>query len=100
MMLTPREMDKLYVFMAAQLARRRMKRGLKLNHPEAVAIITDHILEGARDGKSVPDLMSSGRSVLTKDDVMPEVPELIHSIQVEATFDDGTKLVTVHDPIV
>lgn len=100
MMFTPREMDKLYVFMAAQLARRRMERGLKLNHPEAVAIITDHILEGARDGKSVPDLMSSGRGVLTKDDVLPGVQHLIHSIQVEATFEDGTKLVTVHDPIV
>lgn len=99
-MLTPREMDKLYVFVASQLARRRMERGLKLNHPEAVAIITDHILEGARDGRSVPDLMSSGRKVLTKNDVLPEVPELIHSIQVEATFEDGTKLVTVHDPIV
>lgn len=100
MMFTPREMDKLYIFLAAQLARRRMKRGLKLNHPEAVAIITDHILEGARDGKSVADLMSSGRQVLTRDNVMPEVPELIHSIQVETTFEDGTKLVTVHDPIV
>ena len=99
-MFTPREMDKLYIFLAAQLARRRMDRGLKLNHPESVAIITDHILEGARDGKSVPDLMSSGKKVLTKDDVLPEVPELIHSIQVEATFEDGTKLVTVHDPIV
>lgn len=100
MMLTPREMDKLYIFMASQLARRRMDRGLKLNHPEAVAIITDHILEGARDGKSVPDLMSSGKKILTKDDVLPGVPDLIHSIQVEATFEDGTKLVTVHDPIV
>ncbi len=100
MMLTPREMDKLHIFLAAQLARRRMGRGLKLNHPEAVAIIADYILEGARDGRSVPDLMSSGKRVLTKDDVLPEVPELIHSIQVEATFDDGTKLVTVHDPIV
>ena len=100
MMFTPREMDKLYIFLAAQLARRRMTRGLKLNHPEAVAIITDHILEGARDGKPVADLMSSGKTVLTKDDVLPEVPELIHSIQVEATFEDGTKLVTVHDPIV
>ncbi|RNJ75475.1 MAG: urease subunit gamma [Nitrosopumilus sp. B06] len=100
MMLTPREIDKLHIFLAAQLARRRKERGLKLNHPEAVAIITDHILEGARDGKSVPDLMSSGKKVLTKDDVLPPVPDLIHSIQVEATFDDGTKLVTVHDPIV
>lgn len=100
MMLTPREMDKLHVFLAAQLARRRMDRGLKLNHPEAVAIITDHILEGARDGNTVPDLMSSGKRILTKDDVLPGVPELIRSIQVEATFEDGTKLVTVHDPIV
>ena len=99
-MFTPREMDKLHVFLAAQLARRRMDRGLKLNHPEAVAIISDYILEGARDGQSVADLMSSGKKVLTKDDVLPEVPELIHSIQVEATFEDGTKLVTVHDPIV
>lgn len=100
MMFTPRDMDKLLVFLAAQLARRRMNRGLKLNHPEAVAIITDHILEGARDGKSVSDLMSSGKKILGKDDVLPEVPDLIHSIQVEATFEDGTKLVTVHDPIV
>ena len=100
MMLTPREMDKLYIFLTAQLAQRRKDRGLKLNHPEAVALITDHILEGARDGKSVPDLMSSGRTVLSRDDVMPEVPDLIHAIQVEATFEDGTKLVTVHDPIV
>ncbi|MCY4491799.1 MAG: urease subunit gamma [Thaumarchaeota archaeon] len=100
MMFTPREMDKMYIFLAAQIAKRRMDRGLKLNHPEAVAIITDHILEGARDGKSVPDLMSSGKKVLSRDDVLPEVPDLIHSIQVEATFNDGTKLVTVHDPIV
>jgi len=99
LMLTPREMDKLYVFLAAQLAMRRKARGLKLNHPEAVAVITDHILEGARDGRTVPELMSSGRSVLCKDDVLPQVPDLIHSIQVEATFEDGTKLVTVHDPI-
>ena len=99
-MFTPRDIDKLYIFLAAQLARRRKDRGLKLNHPEAVALITDHILEGARDGKSVSDLMSSGKKVLSKDDVLPEVPELIHSIQVEATFEDGTKLVTVHDPIV
>ena len=100
MMLTPREMDKLYVFMAAQLARRRRERGLKMNHPESVALITDHILEGARDGRSVAELMSSGRKVLSKEDVLPGVPEIIHSIQVEATFEDGTKLVTVHDPIV
>ncbi|AJZ76263.1 urease subunit gamma [Candidatus Nitrosotenuis cloacae] len=100
MFLTPREIDKLHIFLAAELARKRKTRGLKLNHPEAVAIITDHILEGARDGKSVADLMSSGRRVLTKNDVLPGVPEIIHTIQVEATFDDGTKLVTVHDPIV
>ena len=100
MMFTPREIDKLHIFLAAQLARRRKERGLKLNHPEAVALIADHILEGARDGKSVSDLMSSGKKVLSKDDVLSEVPELIHSIQVEATFEDGTKLVTVHDPIV
>lgn len=98
-MLTPREIDKMHIFVAAQIAMRRKERGLKLNHPEAVAVITDHILEGARDGKSVPELMSSGRSVLTKDDVLPQVADLIHSIQVEATFEDGTKLVTVHDPI-
>lgn len=99
MMFTPKEIDKLHIFLAAQLARRRKERGLKLNHPEAVALITDYILEGARDGKSVSDLMSSGRKVLTKDDVLPGVTELIHSIQVEATFEDGTKLVTVHNPI-
>ena len=98
-MLTPREIDKMYVFIAAQIAARRKERGLKLNHPEAIAIITDHILEGARDGKTVPELMSSGRHVLSKDDVLPQVPDLIHSVQVEATFEDGTKLVTIHDPI-
>ncbi len=100
MFLSPRELDKLHVFMAAELARKRKERGLKLNHPEAVALITDHILEGARDGKSVSELMSSGKNVLTKDDVLPGVLDLIHTIQVEATFKDGTKLVTVHDPIV
>ena len=100
MYLTPREMDKLHVFMVAELARKRKARGLKLNHPEAVARIADHILEGARDGKSVADLMNSGKTVLTKDDVLPVVTDIIHTIQVEATFEDGTKLVTVHDPIV
>jgi urease subunit gamma len=100
MMLTPRELEKLNVFVASELARRRKKRGLKLNHPEAVSILADFILEGARDGKTVPDLMSSGRQILSKDDVLPGVADLIHSIQVEATFEDGTKLVTVHDPIV
>lgn len=99
-MFTPREVDKLHIFLAAQLARRRRDRGLKLNHPEAVALITDHILEGARDGRTVSDLMSSGRTVLSRDDVLAGVADLIESIQVEATFDDGTKLVTVHDPIV
>ena len=100
MHLTPREMDKLHVFMTAELDRKRKARGLKLNHPEAVALIADHILEGARDGKSVADLMNSGKTVLTKDDVLPGVTDIIHTIQVEATFEDGTKLVTVHDPIV
>jgi len=100
MMLSPREMDKLYVFMTAEVARRRKSRGLKLNYTEAVSLIADHIVEGARDGKSVPDLMSSGRKVLTRDDVLPGVPDLIKSVQVEATFEDGTKLVTVHSPIV
>ena len=100
MFLSPRELDKLHVFMAAELARKRKERGLKLNHPEAVALITDHILEGARDGKSVSELMSSCKNVLKKDDVLPGVLDLIHTIQVEATFKDGTKLVTVHDPIV
>ena len=100
MNLTPREIDKLHISMAAEVARKRKARGLKLNHPEAVALIADHILEGARDGKSVSDLMSSGKKVLTNDDVLPGVGDIIHTIQVEATFDDGTKLVTVHDPIV
>ena len=100
MNLTPREIDKLHISMAAEVARKRKVRGLKLNHPEAVALIADHILEGARDGKSVSDLMSSGKKVLTNDDVLPGVVDIIHTIQVEATFEDGTKLVTVHDPIV
>ena len=100
MMLTPREIDKLYIFMTAEVARRRKARGLKLNYVEALALIADHIVEGARDGKSVSELMSSGRKVLTRDDVLPGVPELIKTVQTEATFDDGTKLVTVHDPII
>ena len=100
MILTPREIDKLHISMAAEVARKRKARGLKLNHPEAVALIADHILEGARDGKSVSDLMSSGKKVLTNDDVLSGVVDIIHTIQVEATFEDGTKLVTVHDPIV
>jgi|TARA_B100001971_G_scaffold85764_1_gene79247 urease subunit gamma len=100
MNLTPREIDKLHISMAAEVARKRKARGLKLNHPESVALIADHILEGARDGKSVSDLMSSGKKVLTNDDVLSGVVDIIHTIQVEATFEDGTKLVTVHDPIV
>ena len=100
MFLSPRELDKLHIFMAAELARKRKQRGLKLNHPESVALLADHILEGARDGKSVSELMSSGKNVLKKDDVLPGVVEIIHTIQVEATFNDGTKLVTIHDPIV
>jgi len=100
MMLTPREIDKLYIFMIAEVARKRKARGLKLNYVEALALIADHIVEGARDGKSVSELMSSGRKVLTRDDVLSGVPELIKTVQTEATFDDGTKLVTVHDPIV
>ena len=85
---------------AAELARRRRARGLRLNHPEAVAVITDHLLEGARDGRTVAELMVSGREVLSRDDVMEGIAELLHDVQVEATFPDGTKLVTVHDPIV
>lgn len=99
MHLTPREQEKLLIVVAADLARRRMGRGLKLNHPEAVAYITAEILEGARDGKSVSELMSYGTTLLKRGDVMEGVPEMIHDVQVEATFPDGTKLVTVHDPI-
>lgn len=99
MELTPREKDKLLVFTAALLAERRRQRGLKLNYPEAVAFITAAILEGARDGKTVAALMSDGKTVLTRDDVMEGVAEMIPEIQVEATFADGTKLVTVHQPI-
>ncbi|MBL8327797.1 MAG: urease subunit gamma [Rubrivivax sp.] len=97
--LTPREKDKLLIFTAALLAERRKARGLKLNHPESVALITAAILEGARDGKTVAQLMSEGKTVLSRDEVMDGVPELIPDIQVEATFPDGTKLVTVHQPI-
>ena len=97
--LTPREKDKLLIFTAALLAERRKARGLKLNYPEAVALISAAVMEGARDGKSVAQLMSEGRTVLTRDDVMEGVPEMIPDIQVEATFPDGTKLVTVHTPI-
>jgi urease subunit gamma len=100
MFLAPRDMDKLYIFMTAELARKRKARGLKLNYVESVALIADHILEGARDGRDVSELMKSGRHVLQRDDVLPGVPELVESVQVEATFDDGTKLVTVHSPII
>ena len=100
MELLPREKDKLLLFTAALLAERRLARGLKLNYPEAVALISMAILEGARDGKSVAALMSEGRAVLTRDDVMDGIAEMIPDIQVEATFPDGTKLVTVHQPIV
>jgi len=99
MNLTPREKDKLLIAMAAMVARRRLERGVKLNHPEAVALISDFILEGARDGKSVAELMQQGAHVITRAQVMDGIPEMIHDIQVEATFPDGTKLVTVHDPI-
>lgn len=99
MRLTPHETDRLLISYAAELARRRRARGLQLNHPEAVAIITDHLLEGARDGRTVAELMVSGREVLTRDDVMVGVPEMLDDVQVEATFPDGTKLVTVHYPI-
>jgi urease subunit gamma len=99
MHLTPREKDKLLVFMAAQVAERRLARGLKLNHPEAVALIADFLVEGARDGRSVAELMRDGAGVLSRDQVMEGVPEMIPEVQVEATFPDGTKLVTVHQPI-
>ena len=100
MELTPREKDKLLIFTAALLAERRKARGLKLNYPEAVALISAFVMEGARDGKTVAQLMSEGRTVLTREDVMDGVPEMIPDIQSEATFPDGTKLVTVHEPIV
>ena len=99
MHLTPREQEKLLLFMAAELARRRKGRGLKLNHPEAVALISAELLEGARDGRTVAELMQAGTKVLSRDDVMEGVPEMIHDVQIEATFPDGTKLVTVHQPI-
>src|SRR5215467_16271766 len=99
MRLTEREVDKLLIFTAADVARRRKARGLKLNHPEAVALITAEVLEGIRDGRSVSELMAFGATILSRNDVMEGVPEMIHEIQVEGTFPDGTKLVTVHDPI-
>src|SRR3984893_15326799 len=99
MNLTPREKDKLLVAMAAIVARRRLERGVKLNHPEAVALITDFILGGARGARTVAELMEAGAAVLTRTQVMQGIPEMIHDIQVEATFPDGTKLVTVHEPI-
>ena len=99
MNLTPREKDKLMIAMAAMVARRRLERGVKLNHPEAVALITDFIMEGARDGKTVAALMEDGARVLSRSQVMEGIAEMIHDIQVEATFPDGTKLVTVHNPI-
>ena len=99
MNLTPREREKLLISVAAMVARARLARGVKLNHPEAVALITDFVVEGARDGRSVADLMQAGAHVITAGQCMPGVPEMIHSVQVEATFPDGTKLVTVHHPI-
>jgi urease subunit gamma len=99
MLLTPHEQDRLLLSYAAELARRRRARGLRLNHPEAIALITDHLLEGARDGRTVAELMASGREVLRRSDVMDGIPEMIPDVQVEATFPDGTKLVTVHQPI-
>ena len=99
MNLTPREKDKLLIAMAAIVARKRLERGVKLNHPEAVAIISDFIMGGARDGRSVAELMQKGAYVITRDQVMDGISEMIHDIQVEATFPDGTKLVTVHNPI-
>ena len=99
MNLTPREKDKLLISMAAVVARKRLERGVKLNHPEAIALITDYVVEGARDGRSVADLMEAGAHVVTRQQVMEGIPEMIPDVQVEATFPDGTKLVTVHHPI-
>ncbi|NKE69657.1 urease subunit gamma [Candidatus Manganitrophus noduliformans] len=99
MHLTPREQEKLLIYLAAQLAKERKGRGLKLNYPEAVALITSAVMEGIRDGKRVSELMEMGRKILSRDDVMEGVPEMIKEIQVEGTFPDGTKLVTIHDPI-
>ena len=99
MHLTPREQEKLLIFVAAEVARKRQARGLKLNHPEAIAIISAEILEAARDGKSVAEIMTFGATILKREDVMDGIAEMIHDVQVEATFSDGTKLVTIHDPI-
>jgi len=99
MHLTPREVDKLLIFVAAEVARRRRERGLKLNYPEAMALISAELLEGARDGKSVAELIRSGGQILRRDEVMEGVPEMLTEVQIEATFPDGTKLVTVHDPL-
>jgi len=99
MNLSPREKDKLLISVAAMVAERRLQRGVKLNYPEAIALITDFVMEGARDGKTVADLMAAGAEVLRRDQVMKGIPEMIHDVQVEATFPDGTKLVTVHEPI-
>lgn len=99
MHLTPREKDKMLISVAAMVARRRLERGVKLNHPEAIALISDFVVEGARDGRSVAELMSEGAKVLSREQVMDGIAEMIHDVQVEATFPDGTKLVTVHEPI-
>lgn len=99
MNLSPREKDKLLISVAAMVAERRLKRGVKLNYPEVIALITDFVIEGARDGRSVAELMAAGAKVITREQVMEGVPEMIHDVQVEATFPDGTKLVTVHEPI-
>ncbi|KFG76752.1 urease subunit gamma [Streptomyces mutabilis] len=100
MQLTPHEQERLLIHVAAEVAEKRRARGVKLNHPEVVALITSHILEGARDGRTVGELMASGRKLIQRDEVMEGIPEMIHDVQVEATFPDGTKLVTVHDPII
>jgi urease subunit gamma len=99
MQLTPREKDKLLIAMAAEVARKRLSRGVKLNYPEAIALITDAVVEGARDGRSVADMMEAGAHVITREQCMDGIPEMIHDVQVEATFPDGTQLVTVHNPI-
>lgn len=99
MQLTPREKDKLLIAMAAEVARKRLSREVKLNYPEAIALITDAVVEGARDGRSVADMMEAGAHVITREQCMDGIPEMIHDVQVEATFPDGTKLVTVHNPI-